>query len=136
MTSEDLDLHAALASNKSIMCVRFDGVIHEYNAHWRLASSVILGAPVKGAFDFLGNATDHFCVCVVGERNNEPMARRALYRWFKTHGWPVEDKRPAHLLFPRRQPECFISIDDRCLRFDGVFRDPVELTKFLSWQEQ
>ena len=136
MISEDKDLVYALEQNKPILCVRFDGVIHEYNADWRLMSTVILGAPVEGAFNFLGNALDHFCVCVVGERNTAPMGRRAMFRWFKTHGWPFQDNLPAHLLFPRRQPECFISIDDRCLRFEGSWPDITELTKFKAWQKQ
>lgn len=135
MISEDRDLADALDQNKPILCVRFDGVIHEYNANWRLMSTVILGAPLKGAFNFLGNAHDHFCVCVVGERNTASMSRRSMFRWFKTHGWPFEDNRPAFLLFPRRQPECFISIDDRCLRFEGAWPDITELSKFKAWQE-
>lgn len=133
---EDLDLKKALDQKKPIICVRFDGVIHEYNAGWRLASAVILGAPVKGAFSFLASAVDHFCVCVVSERNIDPLSRRALHRWFKGHGWPVVDRLPSFLLFPQRQPECFISIDDRCLCFDGAFPEPLELTKFLSWKDR
>jgi len=136
LSALDLDLSAALGQNDPILCVRFDGVIHEYNADWRLASSVILGAPVEGALNFLANAADHFCVCICSERNIDPIARRSLHRWFKGHGWPMENRRPARLLFPQRQPECFISIDDRCFRFDGAFPDPVELTKFLSWKDR
>ena len=132
---DSLDFQRAIQQNRPILCVKFDGVIHEYNASWRLASSVILGKPVEGAFDFLAHARDHFCVCVIGERNAGPLSRRALFRWFKDHGWPVEDRRPANLLFPHRPPECFMLIDDRCLRFEGVFPDPLELTKFLSWKD-
>jgi len=133
---EDLDLKEARSQQKPILCVRFDGVIHEYNAGWRLASTVILGAPVKGAFSFLASADSFFCVCVVSERNIDPLSLRSVHRWFKQHGWPVVDRRPARLLFPQRQPESFISIDDRCLCFEGVFPEIVELSKFLSWKDR
>lgn len=133
MVEEDPDRVAASTQTLPILCVKFDGVIHSYSARWRLAHRVILGSPVDGAFNFLGNAADHFCVCVTGPRNSGDHSRRALFRWFKRHGWPMEGERPARLLFPKCAPEGFLVVDERCFRFDGVFPQAVELTKFRSY---
>lgn len=131
----DQDLKTANESEKPVLSVKFDGVLHDYESRrWQNAKNVVLGPPVPGSFTFLERALDFFTVCVVGERNVDPLARRALWRWFKRHGWPREDRRPAQLLFPGRVPESFMVIDDRCYLFTGEFPDPELLTRFTSWK--
>lgn len=131
----DLDLKTANESEKPILSVQFDGVLHDYEGKlWRMATRVVLGPPVPGSFTFLEKALDFFTVCVIGERNNDPLARRALWRWFKRHGWPIEHRRPAKLLFPVVMPESFLVIHDRCFRFEGKFPEPDLLTRFTSWK--
>ncbi len=35
--------------------------------------------------------------------------------------------------FPTKKPAAFLTIDDRCFRFDGVFPDVAELLDFKPW---
>ena len=120
-------------NTKPVLAVKFDGVIHEYNADYKKASSVVLGAPVEGAFQFLSQALDLFAVAIVSERFASHRSTQSVFRWFKQHGWPTEHGTPLKLYFPHRMPECFLLIDDRCFLFTGAFPDVVEITKFRSW---
>ena len=38
--------------------------------------------------------------------------------------------------FPKSKPAAFLTIDDRCFCFKGIFPDTAELLKFLPWNKQ
>ena len=38
--------------------------------------------------------------------------------------------------FPKKKPAAFLTIDDRCFCFKGIFPDTAELLKFLPWNKQ
>jgi len=40
------------------------------------------------------------------------------------------------LRFPKKKPPAFLTIDDRCFCFKGIFPDAAELLKFLPWYKQ
>lgn len=115
------------------MLVDFDGVIHSYESGWQ-GADVINDVPVEGAFDFLNSALDHFDVQVYSARSSLEGGLWAMKRWFKRHHWKVDQAgEPLGLVFPEQKPAAFLTIDDRCFCFQGIWPDPEALTRFRPW---
>ncbi len=84
----------------------FDGVLHQYDGVY----SAFLSEPIPGAreaiFEFLENG---FEVVIFSTRDSE-----SIETWLKEHNFPpltVTDKKPL----------CVVMVDDRAIRFDGVW---------------
>lgn len=124
----------SLEDGRPILLVDFDGVIHSYESGWQ-GGDVINDPPVEGAFDFLQRAMKHFDVQVYSARTGLPGGLWAMKRWFGRHKWwPLEDDgSPGMLKFPEQKPAAFLTIDDRCFHFQGIWPDPEELTRFRPW---
>lgn len=123
----------SLEDGRPILLVDFDGVIHSYESGWQ-GANVINDPPVDGAFDFLLRAAEHFDVQVYSARSNQTGGIWAMKRWFKRHGWScMTDGTPRVLEFPTEKPAAFLTIDDRCWRFEGEWPDPEALTQFRPW---
>lgn len=116
-----------------ILCVDFDGVIHSYTTPW-IGPEVIPDPPVDGAFEWLKKATKKFQVCIYSSRSKYSYGIGAMQTWFKEHGLDKEtlDK----LEFPDKKPAAFLTIDDRCVCFEGTFPDPEELLEFKPWNKR
>lgn len=119
-----------------ILCVDFDGVIHSYTSGWQ-GAEVVSDEPVEGAFEFLARAAAHFDIQIYSSRTSQEGGLWAMARWFRRHGWPAgKDGVLEGLIFPRDKPAAFITIDDRCFLFEGVWPDAEQLTKFEPWHEE
>ena len=122
-----------------ILCVDFDGVIHSYISGWKGVERVD-DPPTPGAMQFLLDAMEHFDVCIYSSRSKERIGieamKSAIHRWYcEDLGFDGDDADDfmARLSFPTQKPAAFLTIDDRCIRFDGHFPDPEVLTKFKPW---
>ncbi len=47
----------------------------------------------------------------------------------------IERNPTKKIKFPKNKPPAFMSIDDRGLRFEGIFPDPEELLNFRPWNK-
>ena len=123
---EDLD--------KPILCVDFDGVISEYKSGW-LGAEIIADKPVSGAFEFLNQAILHFNVLIFSSRCNSKSGIKAMIDWFHEHGFEGLE----HLHFQPGKPSFALVIDDRAIRFNGMWKDipsPEDLVDSKPWYYQ
>jgi len=79
-TSDGYHTHGARMSNKQILCLDFDGVLHSYASGWK-GPRTIPDPPVPGALEFLALAVDHFEVYIYSSRSHQWFGRRAMKRW-------------------------------------------------------
>lgn len=120
------------------LLVDFDGVIHSYTSGWQGAAK-IADPPVPGAFTFLEKALQSFRVVVYSSRSGQEGGIEAMQAWFIQQGLHegVEGAALAVTLeFPILKPPAFLTLDDRCVCFDGVFPSVMELLAFQPWYKR
>lgn len=130
------------ASNKPLLCLDFDGVIHSYTRGWH-GADVITDPPVPGAMRFLWDATEHFTVAIYSSRSHQPGGKRAMQMWlrfyFREH-WAADrttcDDKLAEIEWPTEKPPAFVTIDDRAITFDGTWPTIETLKAFKPWNKQ
>jgi hypothetical protein len=91
----------------------FDGVLHSYMKGWQGAD--VLEPPTPGARDFVATLrAAGYEVVVTSTRAATPEGRVAMLAWLQDHGFPQME------VTDRKVP-CLLTIDDRVLRFDGMW---------------
>lgn len=55
--------------SKPILCLDFDGVIHQYDSKWTQADEIHDG-PVEGAMEFISNAQRYFTIAIYSSRSH------------------------------------------------------------------
>ena len=124
---------------KPILLVDFDGVIHSYTSGWQ-GADVVADPPVPGAFEFLYVAMAFFHVNIYSSRTRQTGGVEAMKKWFASHPHPGTDLVPSNwwedLYFPEQKPAAFLTIDDRCICFNGEFPDPEKLLNFKPWNKR
>ena len=130
---------------KPILCVDFDGVIHQYITPWSDATT-ISDPPVDGALMWLWKATEWFDVQIYSSRSKDPMAREAMKEWILLHSIDVfgvghimsipADNYP--ITFAYEKPAAFLTIDDRAICFEGNWNEfnPADLLNFKPWNKR
>lgn len=119
---------------KPILLVDFDGVIHSYTSGWSGADNVD-DPPVEGAYRFLKEAIKYFDVQIYSSRTRQQGGVRAMQEWMLEH-FKDESLVFGDLSFPQQKPAAFLTIDDRCVCFNGTFCDPKQLIQFKPWNKQ
>ena len=56
-----------------------------------------------------------------------------MKNWLLQHGLPGYYLRYDLLQFPTEKPAAFLTIDDRCICFDGTFPSTEEMLSFQPW---
>lgn len=126
---------------KPILCLDFDGVLHSYSSGWQ-GAGVVCDPPVPGAVDFLTRAVEKFDVQIFSSRSNQPggidAMRGAITMWVMAELGDHKDAREllALLSFPTEKPPAQVSIDDRCLTFEGVWPVVDDLLAFKPWNKR
>lgn len=117
-----------------ILLMDFDGVIHSYTSGWKGATE-IPDPPVPEAFLFLLAAIKSgFDVQIYSARSGQKGGIPAMQAWFIANGWPREHWLDSdNLSFPTKKPPAWITVDDRCVQFNGVFPSLDKLHNFKPW---
>lgn len=108
---------------KPTICIDFDGVIHSYEHGWQ--NGEIYGTVTKGFFEWAQKMKDHFTLVVYSSRSKDIDDRGNMYRWFRDrwNEWMRASQNVTlHIddfTFAHEKPSAFITIDDRCICFDG-----------------
>jgi hypothetical protein len=105
---------------KPIICLDFDGCIHSYSSGWK-GSNIIPDPPVPGVFEWLERALKTFEIHIYSSRSLAPEGREAMWAYIKKHGGPSI---AGQLVFSVTKPRAFLTIDDRCVCFNGDWNDP------------
>jgi hypothetical protein len=116
-----------------ILLVDFDGVIHSYASGWQGADKVV-DLPVNGAIDFLREAVKYFAVCIYSARSNQEGGKEAMQEAIRS--WDNNSGLVEQMDFPTSKPPAFLTIDDRCIQFTGIFPTIDSLLNFKVWNAQ
>lgn len=127
-----------------ILCIDFDGVLHSYTSGWK-GPRCIPDGPIPGAIEWLDSLVEDgdavcamaprfrdFDVCIFSSRNRYWGGKAAMKNWLIKHGFPKH--KIENIRFPLFKPAAFLMIDDRCLKFTGVFPTTEEMKRFRTWQ--
>ena len=117
---------------KLVLLVDFDGVIHSYTSGWK-GAHIIPDPPVPGAEQFLVDAMKIFDVQIYSARSCQKGGIRAMRKYVRQH-LPHADR--TQLTFPTEKPGAFLTLDDRCICFNGTWPDPGEMLKFKPWNKK
>lgn len=124
-----------------ILCLDFDGVLHDYAQGWQGAGN-IPGQPVPGAMEFLVHAVQHFSVHIYSSRCNLPGGIEAMCNWLSYHihqayKSAMTEYDAAHIIsqlwFDLIKPPAWLTIDDRAIQFKGIWPDLEVLANFQPW---
>lgn len=126
--------------SKPTLCLDFDGVIHSYSSGWK-GADVIPDPPVEGAIAFMLSALEHFKVVIFSSRSHQSGGIKAMQDWLRKHAGQCWYESPAgpgleDVEFATEKPAAMISIDDRCLTFDGTWPAIETLKEFKPWNKR
>lgn len=107
----------------------FDGVIHSYKSGWK-GIDVLPDEPVEGIKEAIIQLKRKYKIVIFSSRCVKKEGIEAIRKWLKKHDFPwieiVDKKVPA-----------ILSIDDRCICFDGSSCDLIErIEKFKVWDRK
>lgn len=130
---------------KPILCLDFDGVVHQYTSGWHGACTIVDDA-TPGFFEWLDEAAQYFDIQIFSSRSHEAGAVTAMQFWLaeQRKKWRdaggrscITDGTPVSVSFPTTKPPAMISIDDRALLFRGSWDelDPQALLAFRPWNK-
>ena len=138
-------------TNKPILCLDFDGVLHSYTSGW-VEHDFIPDPPVPGAMQFLAEAIKHFNVQIYSSRSATKYegGRRAMITWIaywvKKELPNTEPEYTANAVtnaichnaeaWPTEKPPAFLTIDDRAIQFNGTWPDAENLKEFKPWNKR
>jgi hypothetical protein len=131
-----------MTSDKPILCLDFDGVIHSYTSEWQ-GPDVVRDPPVPGALQFIERASEHFIVCIFSSRSNQRGGIEAMATWLGDWAmreglWADPADPPdwiAQLEWSRVKPPATVTIDDRAITFTGTWPDVGDLLAFKPWNK-
>lgn len=133
-------------SNKPILCVDFDGVVHSYERGWQ--DGKIYGTVVPGFFEWAERVRNHFNIAIYSSPSKTETGRREMAEWLSKRlneaiekdELPATFDRPAFWLsinLANEKPPAWLTIDDRAIRFDGDWTAPElapeALRSFQPW---
>ena len=152
MTSDDLNTNEEIqkeatgpVGRKPILCLDFDGVIHDYKEGWK--EGQIYGHTTPGFWEWALAAKDYFELHIFSSRSGKQY--NDMYGWMRTeYGIWIKDsfETPEQIknspsweqfgfVFDRQKPPAFITIDDRAITFQGDWSqlNPEVLRGFKPW---
>jgi hypothetical protein len=130
---------------KPTLCVDFDGVIHSYERGWQ--NGEIYGTVTRGFFEWVERVRHDFELVIYSSRSKDEAGIIAMTLWLheQRNAWikaggqrhPTE---PLTFNFADKKPAAWLTIDDRCVRFDGSWDNPLleseALRRFKPWNAQ
>lgn len=134
---------------KPIICLDFDGVIHSYITPWRSAE-IIPDGPTEGFFEWARAMLHSFKLVVHSSRfahddgspNQEAIGACIIWLAEEFRIWcEVTNNVGADFInqikWSATKPPAFISIDDRCICFDGDWSKLTahEIMAFRPWNQ-
>lgn len=124
-----------------ILCIDFDGVIHDYKEGWK--GGVIYGNLTPGFLAWALEARNSFKLVVYSSRSKTPEGIEAMQGWLRSQLaerlMPNEiDDLISSLEFANVKPPAWLTIDDRAIQFRGDWSElsPAFLLAFKPWMSK
>jgi hypothetical protein len=134
-------------ASKLTICIDFDGVIHSYEKGWQ--DGTIYGTVTEGFFEWAATAKQFFKLVIYSSRSKDMNQRMAMEAWLKfQHTKWVETEWNGGMTvqtdidfeFAHEKPAAWLTIDDRCIRFDGSWNTgrlaPGQMLQFKPWNKR
>jgi len=127
-------------TNKPILCLDFDGVIHSYISGWKGADQ-IPDNPVLGAMGFLQEVILEFDVQIYSSRSGQEGGINAMQYWLMHHlALELDETIMTEIMdaigWPTEKPPAMLTIDDRAITFTGIWPTMDTLRNFKPWNKQ
>ena len=119
---------------KPILAIDFEPFIYPGDAleAYRTEAWPLEEKPVEGAFDYLIELGPYFDVHVISWRSSF----YSYWRWWKRFHWPCDKDTGAPQFLGlkyRVEPQTFLYLGGRVMRFGETLPSPLELTKFVPY---
>ena len=99
---------------------------------------------VPGFFEWAERARHHFKLVIYSSRSKDDNGTILMSMWLheQRNKWIAEggqrdETEPLEIEFAHEKPAAWLTIDDRCIRFDGSWRmlglEPERLLAFKPW---
>lgn len=132
-----------MTDRKPIVCLDFDGVIHDYHEGWK--DGTIYGNVTPGFFRWATEAREKLRLVIYSSRSSTPEGIEAMKSWLEeqitTWRGTGQIYEPVITIedfeFSDKKPSAFLTIDDRALTFrghwDSVLLEPDQILRFRPW---
>lgn len=137
-----------------ILCLDFDGVIHDYREGWKDGS--VYGKVMPGFFPWALEARHHFKLVIYSSRSKTPEGVAAMKKWLMDQWleWCITPEgqhvevpliwdnagNVSMFEFASEKPPAFLTIDDRAVCFDGDWAaphfTPAKLREYRTWSQR
>lgn len=123
------------------VAVDFDGVIHSYTSPW-VNAETIPDPPVPGAIEWLWEMSKRFEIVIFSTRCKTGEGRQAVQRWLFENcerSAPLDadpSSLPLRLKYTADKPPALVYLDDRAMRFEGVFPTAEEIHAARPWNKR
>jgi hypothetical protein len=123
-----------MSDHKPILCIDFDGVINKYSKGWH--DGTLYDDVTDGFFEWAAEAQKLFKLVIYSSRSSTDEGRLAMGKWLaeQMRAW---DGEPLEFTLAAEKPAAWLTIDDRCIRFDGDWSAlalaPNTLRMFRPW---
>ena len=117
---------------KATIAIDFDGVLHSFQSGWQ-GHRKISDPPVDGAILWLKMLiySNEVIPSVYSARNYKLLGSWRIKRWLRKYGltpWEIKQ-----LKFWKQKPIADFILDDRCVKFEGIFPSICEIVNFKPW---
>ena len=127
--------------NKPILCLDFDGVVHQYSKGWQ--DGTIYDDVTEGFFEWAEVAAQKFKLVIYSSRSKTMEGIEDMRSWYHNQLSLYEarvGRSPTpefSVTFATSKPPAFVTIDDRAVNFTGNWKDfnPDDLLKFKPWNQ-
>jgi hypothetical protein len=126
---------------KPTITVEFDSVINPYSRGWQ-GGDLYEDHVTPGFWQWLASTNEEFKVIIHTARFNKPGSMSAVLAWLKEcyrreHGG---ETRLPFIEFSAVKPPSLLTIDARCVKFDGDWSDPAlsieGIKAFKPWNQR
>lgn len=129
-------------TDKPILCLDFDGVIHSYERGWQ--GGEIYGNITRGFWEWAEEANKLFRLVIYSSRSKDPKQIIEMQAWMikERTKWretvAYYEGREGSIVefeFAHEKPAAFLTIDDRAIQFNGDWSSlpPDMLRQFQPW---
>ena len=111
------------------ICIDFDGVMRSYERGWQ--DGTIYGTVVRGFFEWVERVRFDFKLVIYSSRSKDDNGVILMSMWLHEQrnkwiaaGGQRNETEPLEIEFAHEKPAAWLTIDDRCVRFDGSWDNP------------
>jgi hypothetical protein len=122
---------------KPTICIDMDGVIHKYSRGWQ--DGTLYDDITEGFFEWVEAVRDDFKLVIYSSRSKDENGTILMSMWLHEQrnkwirdGGKRDETEPLEIEFANEKPAAWLTIDDRCIRFDGSWTAP-ELSRSALW---